>query len=118
VANSVPLHLPVHIVQCVENWWVWGDTLLAMPTQSLKSMNGLLMYTELATLCLLGCDTVGWYLVLCYQITQSHMPKISSVHSECHIRCGIFVEVRLEVLGQSCCSEMKIVCMNISIWRC
>ena len=114
MANSVPPHLPVRIVQCVENWWVRVDTLLAMPTQSLKSMNYLLIYTKLATLCLLGCDTVGWYLVLCYQTTRSHMPKISSVHRECHIRCGMFVEeVHLEILGHSCCSGMYILCVNI-----
>ena len=46
MANSVPAHLPVHIVQCIENWWVRGDTLLAMPAQSLKSMNGLLIYIQ------------------------------------------------------------------------
>jgi len=63
VAGGVPPDLPVHIVQCVENWWVRGDTLLAVPTRSLKSMNDPLIYTKLATLCLLGCDTVGWYLV-------------------------------------------------------
>jgi len=38
MADSVPPHLPVYVVQCVENWWVRGDTLLAMPTQRLKSM--------------------------------------------------------------------------------
>lgn len=66
VANSVPPHLPVHIVQCVENWWVRTDTLVSHAHPELKVMNDVLnIYTELATLCLLGCDTVGWYLVSC-----------------------------------------------------
>lgn len=106
--TAFPSRLPVRIVRRVENWWVRGDTPLATATQSLKSMNDLLIYTELATLCLLGCDTVGWYLVLCYQTTRSHMPKkIGSVYSECHIGCGVFVEeVHWEVLGQSFCSEL------------
>jgi hypothetical protein len=86
-----------------------------MPTQSLKSINDLLIIYKACNLVSSGM----WHCwlvtcVLCYQTARSHMPKISSVHSECHCRCGMFVEeVHLKVLGQPCSTEISIVCMNI-----